>query len=100
LNKKTKNGNTENEFESEFCNVRYIQKDNIVFLVWKKFCCYENYRTPTIFSLELLKKYSNCNFGIDARNGFEEEMDMWTKEFRKYFNVKKVNCYEDIAKIL
>jgi hypothetical protein len=89
-----------------------------------------------MFALELLKKYSNSYFVIDARNGFEdekedvewafsvllpamsktscknvvfimnevneieEEMDMWTKEFRKYFTVKKVSCYEDIAKIL
>lgn len=125
-----------NEFDSEFCNVRYIPKDNIVFLAWKKFCCYDNYRKPTTFALELLRKYPNSNFVIDARNGFEdekedvewgftvllpamsktgcknvvfildevnemeEEMDMWTKEFLKYFTVKKVKCYEDLANIL
>jgi hypothetical protein len=128
--------NFKNEFDSEFCNVRYISKDNIVFLTWKKFCCYDDYRNPTMFALELLKKYPNSDFVVDARNGFEdkkedvewgfcvllpamsktdcknvvfimnevneieEEMDMWTKEFMKYFTVKKVKCYEDSAKFL
>ena len=125
-----------NEFNSEFSNVKYISEDNIVFLTWKKFCCYDDYRNPTIFALELLKKYTNSNFVVDARNGFEddkedtewgfsvllpamsntdcknvvfimnevneieEEMDMWTKEFMKYFEVKKVKCYEDAVKVI
>ncbi len=124
------------EFDSEFSNVKYISEDNIVFLTWKKFCCYDDYRKPAIFALELLKKYPNSNFVVDARNGFEdvkedvewgfsvllpamsntdcknivfimnevneieEEMDMWTKEFMKYFTVKKVKCYEDAVKLI
>ncbi|MCH5136934.1 hypothetical protein JMF89_06930 [Clostridiaceae bacterium UIB06] len=122
---------TKNEFDSEFSNVKYIAEDNLVLLKWKKFCCYDDYRTPTTFALELLKKYSNSSFVVDARNGFEdekddvewgfsvllpsmsntscnivvfimnevneieEEMDMWTKEFMKYFIVKKVTTYKD-----
>lgn len=120
-----------NEFDSEFCNVKYMAEDNIVLLTWKKFCCYDDYRNPTTFALELLKKYPNSNFVADARNGFEdekddvewgfsvllpamsktdcknvvfimnevneieEEMDMWTKEFMKYFKVKKVTGYAE-----
>ncbi|MDR3594042.1 hypothetical protein [Clostridium sp.] len=121
----------EKEFDSEFSNVKYMTDDNIVLLTWKKFCCYDDYRNPTTFALELLKKYPNSNFVVDARNGFEdekddvewgfsvllpamssadcknvvfimnevneieEEMDMWTKEFMKYFTVKKVTSYEE-----
>ena len=121
----------ENEFDSEFSNVKYMVEDNIVLLTWKKFCCYNDYRNPTTFALQLLKKYPNSNFVVDARNGFEdekddvewgfsvllpamsstdcksvvfimnevneieEEMDMWTKEFMKYFTVKKVTSYEE-----
>ena len=44
-----------NEFDSEYCNVKYISKDNTVFLTWKKFCCYHDYRKPTTFALELWK---------------------------------------------
>lgn len=120
-----------NEFNSEFCNVKYMAENNIVLLTWKKFCSYDNYRNPTLFGLELLKKHQNSNLIIDARNGFEDEkadvewgfsvllpamgktdceivvfimqevneieaeMDMWTKEFLKYFKVKKVKSYEE-----
>ncbi len=125
-----------NEFDSEYCNVKYIQEDNIVLLSWKKFCCYDDYRNPTTFALELLGKYSDSNLVIDARNGFEdekediewgfsvllpamsntgckkvifimnevneieEEIDLWTKEFMKYFIVNKVKCYEDAIRII
>ena len=65
----------QNEFDSEFSNVKYLAEDNIVLLTWKKFCCYENYRNPTIFALELLKKYPKSNFVVDARNGFEDEKE-------------------------
>ena len=124
-----------NEFDSEFSNVKYIEEDNIVFLTWKKFCCNDDYRNPATFALELLKKYPNSNFVVDARNGFEdekqdvkwgitvllpamsktdcknivfimkevneiEEMDMWTKEFTKYFTVNRVKSYKDAVEII
>lgn len=125
-----------NQFDSEYCNVKYMEEDNVVFLTWKKYCHHDNYRNPAIFAVELLKKYPGSNFICDARNGFEdhkddvewgfkvylpsmaestckkvffimnevndieEEMDMWTKEFSKYFTVKKVLSYEDAVKVL
>ncbi len=128
--------NSQIEFESEFCNVKYIEKDKIVFLTWKKFCCLDNYRTPTVFALELLRKYPYSNLVVDARNGFEddkadvewafnylipemaktdckyvvfimnevndieEEMDMWTREFSKYFIVKKADNYVDAVEVI
>ena len=115
-----------NYFDSEFSNVKYSKEDNVVLLTWKKFCSYDDYRAPTLFALELLKKHQDSNFVIDARNGFEDvkadvewgfsvlipamsktdckivvfimeevneiedEMDMWEKEFVKYFKVKKL----------
>ena len=119
------------EFDSEYCNVKYIESDNVVFLTWKKFCHHDDYRKPTLFAVELLKKYHGSNFVVDARNGFEddkedvewgfkiylpsmaesdckkvafileevndieEEMNMWTKEFKKYFTVKDVLSYNE-----
>lgn len=127
---------SQNEFNSEFCNVKFIEEDNIVLLTWKKFCCYDDYRNPTLFALELLKKHRNSNFVVDATNGFEDEkndlewgfsvllpamsntdckvvifimnavneiedeMDMWTKEFTRYFTVKKVESYNDAINFL
>lgn len=119
------------EFDSEFCNVIYIEKDNTVFLSWKKFARLNDYREPTLFGLYLLRQHAMSNFIVDARHGFEddpadvewgfsellskmaktdcnyvvfimekvptikEEMDMWTKEFSKYFTVMKVANYEE-----
>lgn len=120
-----------NEFDSEFCNVKYLEEDHIVFLTWKKFCCFEDYRNPATFALELLNRYPGSNFIVDARNGFEdekedvewgfnvllpgmsktgckyvvfimnevneieEEMDMWTQEFMKYFTMKRVKSFKE-----
>ena len=119
------------EFNSEFCQVKFIEDHNIVLLTWKKFCCYDDYRNPTLFALDLLKKHPHSNLVVDAAKGFEdekadaewgfsvllpamaatdcktvvfimnevndieEEMDMWTKEFSKYFTVKKVTSYDE-----
>ncbi len=120
-----------NEYDSEFCNVRYIEKDNVIFLTWKKFARIDDYRKPALFALDLLKKFPKSNFIVDARNGFEDdeedvkwgfsellpsmaktdckyvifimqnqseiqdEMDMWTIEFGKYFAVAKATSFED-----
>ncbi|MDF3002993.1 MAG: hypothetical protein K0Q48_3112, partial [Bacillota bacterium] len=39
-------------------------------------------------------------FIMNEVNEIEDEMDMWTKEFMKYFIVKKVKCYEDVVKFI
>lgn len=124
------------EFNSEYCNVKYVEQDNVVLLVWKKFCCFEDYRLPTMFAANLLHKHKGSNFVIDARNGFEDdksdvewgfsvllpymaksdclkcifilqeiptiedEIDLWTAEFKKYFQVYKVPSYDETIEIL
>jgi hypothetical protein len=135
LNRKGENMKHD-EFNSEFCNVKYISENNIVLITWKKFCSYDDYRNPTLFALDMLNNNSNSNLIVDARNGFEDEkddvewgfsvllpamsktdckilvfimnevneiegeIDMWTKEFMKYFTVKKVISYEDAIKYI
>lgn len=119
------------EFDSEFCNVKYIEKDKVVLLTWKKFACGDDYRKPTTFAWELLKENVGSKFIVDARNGFEdekadvewgfsvllpgmaqttckmvcfimnqvndieEEINLWTKEFGKYFAVIKASGYKN-----
>ena len=70
-------------FNSEYAKVEYVEKDNIVFLTWKQEAHYENYRQPTAFALELLRKYRNSQFVVDARNGFEDtgEDVAWGMEY-------------------
>lgn len=123
-------------FDSAFCNVTYIEKDKVVLLTWKKFCCFDDYRKPTMFASHLLKEHDGSNFVIDARNGFEDEkedvawgfhtllpdmatsscqtcifilnelptieaeIDLWTAEFKKYFQVDTVQTYEDAIALL
>ncbi len=65
--------NNEVEFESEFCHVEYVEKDNVVFLIWKRFARLEDYRTPALFALDLLRSNPDSNFVVDARNGFEDD---------------------------
>lgn len=61
-----------NIYDSEYCRVTYMEADHVVLLTWKKFCCFDDYRKPTMFASDLLKKYDGSNFVIDARNGFED----------------------------
>lgn len=39
-------------------------------------------------------------FIMDTIGDIEEEMDMWTKEFRRYFEVQKVDSYTKALSIL
>lgn len=123
-------------YNSEFCTVEYMEKDRIVLLTWKKFCCKENYRTPVSYALGLIEKNKNTSLVIDARRGFEdekedvewgfkvfmpklsradcmqvifimkeindikEEMDLWTKEFKKYFKVSRVTSLDEAKALL
>lgn len=127
-----------NEFDSQFCNVKYMEKDNVVLVTWKKFCCFEDYRKPTMFAAELLKAHKNSNMIADARHGFEDdkadvewgfkvllpemaksdckkwafivnetdvsdidgELDMWSLEIMKYFEIKKVLSYKDAVEFI
>lgn len=116
-------------FDSKYGSVDYINKDNVVLLTWKEKCSYDDYRNVTLAALSGLQKNLLSNLVVDARNGFEdevedvewgfnillpamskttckavvfimetvnnieEEMDMWTSEFMKYFRVIKVDSY-------
>ena len=50
----------------------------------------------TIFIPELSKtKCKNIVFIMEMANEIEDEMDMWTKEFKKYFEVLRVTSYDE-----
>lgn len=61
------------EFDSAYCHVSYVEKDNIVLLAWKQPSYFDNYRTPSLFMLYLLQAYPGSNYIVDARHGFEDE---------------------------
>ena len=59
------------KYLSEFCDVKYEEKHNVVFVEWKKFCCREDYRKPLEYALDIIKNHKGCNYVADTRNGFE-----------------------------
>lgn len=61
------------DFDTEFCEVRYVEADGAVFLRWKKFARLDDYRKPTMFALELIRAHNAVRFIVDARNGFEDD---------------------------
>lgn len=62
-------------FDSEYCNIQYIEKDDVVLLTWKKACSFDNYRSPSLFMLWLLQDHPSSTYVVDARNGFEDEKE-------------------------
>lgn len=67
-------------YNSEFCEVSYNSEYNVVFVKWKKFCKIDEYRSPLLYALEIIKEY-NCNYVADTRNGFEDDPEdtIWIK---------------------
>lgn len=39
------------------------------------------------------------SFIMEKENDIEEEMDMWTLEFRKYFTVRRVESYKEAVEM-
>lgn len=70
-------------YNSEFCEVNYNEKYNVVFVKWKKFCSFEDYRNPLLYALKIMKEHDECNYAADTRNGFENHPDdtKWVAEY-------------------
>lgn len=69
-------------YTSKYCDVSYNEEYNIVHVVWKGFCCGEDYRKPLEYALDIIKENENCNYLADTRNGFEDtaEDTKWVAE--------------------
>lgn len=81
------------DFKSDFAEIEYIEKDNVVFHVWKKEAHFDDYRTPVKTSLELLQKHKNSIFIVDARNGFEDTKEDIDWGFNYFLpELKKTGC--------
>lgn len=59
-------------YTSKYCDVSYNEEYNVVHVVWKKFCCGEDYRKPLEYALDIIRKNEKCNYVADTRNGFED----------------------------
>ena len=80
-------------FESDYAEIKYIAKDNVVFHTWKKEAHYENYRAPVMTSLSLLRIHKGSYFVVDARNGFEDVKEDLEWGFDYFLpGLKKTGC--------
>ena len=80
-------------FESEFAKVEYIEKDNVVFHIWKKEAHFDDDRKPVLASLEMLRMHKDSVFVADARNGFEDEKEDVEWGFSYFLpELKKAGC--------
>ena len=70
-------------YNSEYCEVNYEDKYNVVLVKWKKFCCNQEYRKPLEYALDISKQHENCNYVADTRNGFENIPDdtRWVADY-------------------
>jgi len=69
-------------YRSEYCDVSYEEKYNVVLVVWKKFCCMEDYRQPLEYALEIIRQH-RCDYAADTRSGFENipEDTRWVADY-------------------
>ncbi len=69
-------------YNSQYCEVEYKSEYNVVFVKWKEFCSYDDYRKPLEYALQIIKEHS-CNYVADTRNGFEniEEDTKWVADY-------------------
>lgn len=67
---------------------------------------FEDDKADVKWGFEVLLPYMSksdcrkCVFIMEEVPSIEEEMDMWTKEFTKYFEVYKVNSCDEAIKII
>jgi GNAT superfamily N-acetyltransferase len=80
-------------FESDYAKCEYIDKDNVVFHVWKKEAHFDDYRKPVKASLEMLREHKKSIFIVDARNGFEDVPEDVEWGFEWFLpELKKTGC--------
>ena len=81
------------KFESEYASIKYIEKDNVVFHVWKKEAHFDDYREPVCASLDMLRTHKGSVFIVDARNGFEDVKEDVEWGFTYFLpELKKAGC--------
>ena len=42
-------------YESDFCDVSYLETKNLVFVEWKKYCELDEYRKPLLAALQVIR---------------------------------------------
>ena len=69
-------------YESDYCDVSYLEGENLVLVEWKKYCESDAYRNPLMAALQVIKEH-RCDYVADTRNGFEDnpEDTKWVADY-------------------
>ena len=54
-------------YNTKYCEVHYEEAYNVVFVKWKEFCCFDDYRKPLEYALDIIKIHSSCNYVADCQ---------------------------------
>ena len=88
---------------SEYCEVDYEEKYNVVLVKWKKFCCNQDYRKPLEYALDIIREHENCDYVADTRSGFEnnslkEELEGQANDSSDKIEFRYIYSLEEIEK--
>lgn len=64
-------------FDSNFYNLRYDEESNSCILVWKKYGGRDEFRTPLMHLIEMIKKHGCTDLIMDGRSGEGVPEDEW-----------------------
>ncbi len=80
-------------YNSENCDVYYVEEKNVVLVIWKRYCELDAYRAPLNCALKIIKEHPGCNYVADTRSGFEDN-PLDTKWVADYFmpKAKEFGC--------
>ena len=69
-------------YNTKFCKITHLKKENAILCEWKQFCRGDDYRDPLRYAKEEINKHNISTWITDTTKGFEsEEADiMWLLE--------------------
>jgi hypothetical protein len=62
-------------YETKFCKVNYLEKQNAVLCEWQQFCKGNTYKEPLEFGLKLISEKNATVWITDTTNSFENESE-------------------------
>ena len=60
-------------YNTKFCKITHLKKENAILCKWKQFCNGDDYRNPLRYAQEEINKHNITTWITDTTNGFESE---------------------------
>ena len=59
-------------YNTKFCKIAHLNKENAILCEWKQFCKGDDYRDPLRYAQEEINKHNITIWITDTTNGFEK----------------------------